>query len=114
MNDPEYMDPYGPQNHPLPSTKKSTGMRIEIKTLIDTHDCETCGCSWAEGGQVYIDGKLVFERVPRAYCYDSPTFSEADLLVMALKKEGHEVFVDGFKYDICSHDEEYHGYKLST
>jgi hypothetical protein len=25
-------------------------MKIEIETMIDDHDCETCGCSWVEDG----------------------------------------------------------------
>lgn len=87
-------------------------MKIEIKTKTDSHDCETCGGSWAEGGSVHIDGELVLEREPVAYCYGVPSFSEDDLLVMALKKAGHTVSVDGTPYNICSHDEEYHEYKL--
>ena len=73
---------------------------------------ETCGGSWAEGGTVTIDGEVVLEREPLAYCYGVPSYSESDLLVMALKKAGIEVFVDGDKYFIQSHDDEYHGFKL--
>lgn len=87
-------------------------MKIEINTKIDYHECETCGTSYADGGSVYVDDKLVLERPPRSYCFDSPSFDQNDLLVMALKKVGIEVFVDGDQYHICSHDEEYHGYKL--
>jgi hypothetical protein len=87
-------------------------MKVEIEVLTDSHDCETCGCSWAEGGVVYVDGVEVLVRKPSAYCYNSPSFSESDLLVMALTKLGHEVLVDGSRYQICSHDDEYHGYKL--
>lgn len=87
-------------------------MKIEIKTTTDSHGCETCGGSWAEGGVVYVDGKEVLERIPSAYCYGVPSFSESDLLVMALKKIGIDVFVDGFRYDVCSHDDEYYERKL--
>lgn len=87
-------------------------MKIEIKTLSDSHDCETCGGSWAEGGIVYVDGKELLRREPVAYCYGVPSFSESDLLVMALKKLGVELTVDGRPFDIYSHDDEYHGYKL--
>ena len=85
---------------------------IEIKTMTDSHDCETCGGSWAEGGVVYVDGEEVLRREPVAYCYGVPTFSEHDLLVMALKKIGVEVKVDGKLFEVYSHDDEYHGYKL--
>ena len=87
-------------------------MNIEIKTTSDHHDCETCGGGWAEGGSVYIDGELVLEREPLAYCYGAPSFSESDLLVMALKKAGHSVTVDEHPYEIFSHDDEYHEHKL--
>lgn len=87
-------------------------MKIEIKVLTDVRDCETCGSSWAEGGFVYVDGVMVLERIPSAHCYNSPSFSESDLLVMALTKLGHEILVDGSKYQICSHDDEYHGCNL--
>ena len=82
---------------------------IEITTMCDTHECETCGSSWADGGIVYVDSKEVLRREPSAYCYDTPSFSESDLLVMALKKLGIEVLVNGATYQICSHDDEYHG-----
>lgn len=87
-------------------------MKIEIKTLSDSYDCETCGGSWAEGGVVYVDGLEVLRREPVAYCYGVPSFSEHDLLVMTLKKIGVEVTVDGFQFQVCSHDDEYHGHKL--
>lgn len=87
-------------------------MKIEIKTWTDSHDCETCGSSWAEGGIVYVDGKEVLRREPSAYCFGVPSFSESDLLVMALKKLGHQVLVDGHQYQVCSHDDEYHECKL--
>ena len=87
-------------------------MKIEIETMTDDHDCETCGCSWAEGGVVYVDGKEVLRRKPSAYCYGAPSFSEHDLLVMALKKIGIELTVDGLPFQVYSHDDEYHGFKL--
>lgn len=87
-------------------------MKIDIKLMTDDHDCETCGSTWAEGGVVYVDGKEVLRREPVAYCYGTPTFSEHDLLVMALKKIGIQVMVDGNPFEVYSHDDEYHGYKL--
>lgn len=89
-------------------------MKIEIETMTDEHDCETCGCSWSEGGVVYVDGKEVLRREPTAYCYGAPSFSEHDLLVMTLKKIGVEVTVDGEQFQVYSHDDEYHGYELEN
>jgi hypothetical protein len=87
-------------------------MKIEITTMVDSYDCETCGGSWAEGGVVYVDDKKVLERKPSASCFGSSSFSEADLLVMALAKLGHEILVDNYKYSLNSHDDEYYGHKL--
>lgn len=82
---------------------------IEIKTSQDDHDCDTCGTTYARGGVVYIDGRKTLDKEPVAYCYGSTNYDEADLLVMALAAVGVEVRVDGSRYDICSHDDEYHG-----
>lgn len=82
--------------------------RIEIETSSDVYECETCGSSWAEGGVVFVDGKEILRREPLAYCYGASSYSESDLLVMALKKLDIEVIVDGEQYFISSHDE-YHG-----
>ena len=87
-------------------------MKIEIETMIDSHECETCGYSAAYGGIVYIDGKEALRREPIAYCYGAPSFDEDALLVMALKKIGIDVFVDNERYFISSIDEEYHEFEL--
>jgi len=89
-------------------------MIIDIETMDDSHECETCGISVAYGGVVYIDGKEVLRREPSAYCYDDPSFDEDALLVMALKKIGIDVFVDGERYFISSIDEEYHEFELEN
>ena len=81
---------------------------IEIKTLSDEHDCETCGCTWAEGGTVYVDGKKVLEKEPIAHCYGGVSYSEEELLVMALKVLGINVTVDGARFHVDYHDEDYH------
>ena len=76
-------------------------MRIEITTDSDTCDCETCGASWASGGTVSIDGELVLDLPAQASCFGGQSFSESDLLVLALRKLGHEVMTDGLPYHIC-------------
>lgn len=82
---------------------------IEIKTLTDDHDCDTCGTTYASGGVVYIDGRKIIDKEPVAHCYGSANYDEADLLVMALAAVGVEVRVDGSRYHIYCHDDEYHG-----
>lgn len=83
--------------------------KIEIKTDEDTFDCEVCGYDYAEGGSVYVDGELVLEREAIAACYGGSDFRSYELLVMALDKLGIEVLVDGDRFHITHHDDEYHG-----
>lgn len=84
-------------------------MKIEIETSNDTHDCETCGSTWAEGGTVTIDGEVVLDLEPLAHCFGGQNYSETDLLVMALAKVGIDVDVDGGKWHITCHNDDYHG-----
>lgn len=83
-------------------------MRIEIETNYDTHYCDTCGNNWADGGVVRVDGVEVLRRDPHAHCYNGTSYNVDELLVMALDKLGHTVMVDGGKYHVCCHDDEYH------
>lgn len=84
-------------------------MDIRIETARDTSECDCCGTCYAEGGTVTIDGVLVLDRPPAAACYDGESYSESELLVMALAKMGHPVLVDGAPFHVTCHDPEYHG-----
>lgn len=84
-------------------------MKIEISTNYDSWDCETCGYDYAQGGTVKIDGNVVIDLPAQAHCFDGQDFSEDDLLVMALHKIGIEVFVDGDRYHVTCHNDDYHG-----
>ena len=82
-------------------------MKIEINTDHDSDNCETCGTSFASGGTVHIDGELVIDLPARAHCFGGQDFSCAELLVLALRKMGHTVDVDGDPYFIqCEIDGE--------
>lgn len=70
-------------------------MKIDIVTNSDVNDCETCGVSFAEGGSVTIDGNLIVDLPAIAHCFDGQSFSEGDLLVIALRKLGHTVNING-------------------
>jgi hypothetical protein len=83
-------------------------MRIDIETNDDIHDCETCGFDYAEGGVVKVNGVEVLRRDAVAHCYAGTSYNEDELLVMALKKLGHDVFVNGDRYHVCCVDDEYH------
>jgi len=59
-------------------------MRIDIETLSDEHDCETCGGSYATGGIVKVDGREFFRFEPFAYCFDEKSLEPDDLLAIVL------------------------------
>lgn len=84
-------------------------MKIRIETDDDSHDCETCGGSYADGGKVYVDDVLVIDKPASAHCFNGTSFDEGELLVMALKKLGHDVIVDGEPFHVSCHDDDYHG-----
>ena len=82
-------------------------MKIEINTDDDIHNCETCDASFASGGTVHIDGELVIDLPAQAHCFGGQDFSQDELLVLALRKLGHAVEVDGELYFIqCKVDGE--------
>ncbi|MBZ9943472.1 hypothetical protein LB533_20510 [Mesorhizobium sp. BR1-1-13] len=66
-------------------------MDIKIERLSDTHDCETCGPSWAEGARIYIDGALVLELDPHAHCYDGDNYDDEAIFRRILEHLGHTV-----------------------
>lgn len=84
-------------------------MKIEITTDSDSFECDCCGVNYADGGEVTIDGELVLSRPASASCVGSESWTEAELLVMALKKLGHEVIVDESPFHVCRYDRDYHG-----
>ncbi len=80
-------------------------MKIEIDTNEDTYDCETCGWGYAIGGSVKIDGVEIISLPAIAHCYSGQSFSETDLLVIALRKLGHEVITNGDDWHIaCAYE----------
>lgn len=64
-------------------------MKIKIERLSDTHDCETCGPSWADGARVYFDGEVALELEPHAYCYDGDDYSDDKIFAAILERLGH-------------------------
>ena len=66
-------------------------MKIKIDWLHDSMDCETCGLSYAEGAQVFIDGALVLDLKPAAACFDGAHFAQDDVYNRLLAHLGHEV-----------------------
>lgn len=52
---------------------------LDIRWQPDEHDCETCGSSWAEGAEVYLNGTLILSRSPIAACFDAASYSADDI-----------------------------------
>lgn len=53
---------------------------LHVIRLRDTHDCETCGWSIADGYTIVKDGVPVLTRKPHAHCYDGDDYNDTDLL----------------------------------
>lgn len=68
-------------------------VKVKIECLTDYNDCETCGGGFEDGGRIWIDGVLVWEKVPHAGCYDNTCYSVGDLMTIAMEKLGIEVEV---------------------
>lgn len=81
-------------------------MKIEITTNHDEYECEACGNDYASGGTVTADGVEIVNLPAQAHCYSGQSFSESDLLVIALRKLGHEVIIDGDDWHItCAYED---------
>jgi hypothetical protein len=65
--------------------------KLEINWLSDYHDCDTCGCSYAEGAVVKLNGETIVELIPFAHCYDIETWSESEVYFEVFKKLGFDV-----------------------
>jgi hypothetical protein len=52
---------------------------IRVERTTDSHDCETCGCSFADGARIYVDGELKADLVPSAYCFDGTSYEDEDI-----------------------------------
>lgn len=64
-------------------------MKITIETLYDEYDCDTCGCSFAEGAIVMFDGEEVISMMPQAHCYSGKDYTQDMIFEAILNKLGH-------------------------
>lgn len=64
---------------------------IKIEWLSDSHDCETCGTSWANGANVWIDGVLSLELHPYAACFCGSDFPSDEVYKAIIQKLGYKV-----------------------
>lgn len=61
---------------------------IRIERVTDHHDCETCGCSLADGARVYFDGELGLELTPSGWCFDGVSYEDDEIYAEILKSLG--------------------------
>ena len=76
----------------------------KIIYLTDSYDCETCGCNYAEGYQIYKDDELVVDKSPVAHCYAGINFDHSCAPFEILKLEGvtvetEETDISNYEYD---------------
>lgn len=65
--------------------------KIKIEWLSDSHECDTCGTSWATGANVWIDGILTLELLPHAHCYEESHYNPDEVYKRILHQLGYEV-----------------------
>jgi hypothetical protein len=68
--------------------------KIRIEKTWDSVDCETCGCSYADGARIYIDGLLVEELKPVASCFGGESYDDEAVFAAALKHLGHKLVLE--------------------
>lgn len=66
-------------------------MKIQIKWLEDSFDCELCGTSYADGAEVIFDGEPALSLVPSAHCFGGLHHDRDDVFRKIIEKLGHEV-----------------------
>ena len=65
--------------------------QIDIEWLDDSSDCDTCGCSYAEGAVVKIDGEVTLDLTPSAHCFGGVNHDREDVFYRILQHLGHTV-----------------------
>ena len=68
---------------------------VSIRWLQDTHECDTCGTSYADGASVSVDGRPLLELVPSAHCYGGDSWDPETVFRAVLRELGHSVSEDG-------------------
>lgn len=68
---------------------------IQIEWLSDEHECETCGCTYAEGARVtsieYPEPRVVFAFIPHAWCQGGDSWDREHVYLGILEALGHEI-----------------------
>ena len=64
---------------------------FKINWLSYSYDCDTCGCSFATGATVSIEGLETFTLPAVAHCYAGESYDELQVYETILRKLGYEV-----------------------
>jgi hypothetical protein len=64
---------------------------LDIRWLSDRSDCETCGWSYADGAEVFLDGRPILLLAPVASCFGGSHWERDDVLKMVLEQLGYTV-----------------------
>jgi hypothetical protein len=68
--------------------------QVKIIRTTGIDDCESCGTSYSEGYEVYINDKLAHELVPLAHCYGGATYEIEDAFKLLLQGLGYDVIIE--------------------
>lgn len=64
---------------------------IKIKWLSDSHDCDVCGSSFAEGAEITMPDGSVSILPATAYCYGGESYDSQYVYEAILYKLGYKV-----------------------
>lgn len=64
---------------------------IIIEHLEDTHECDTCGISYADGYRATCNGEVIDEFTPVAHCYQPMHIELEDFLIDVMETLGYKV-----------------------
>ena len=52
---------------------------IEIETIVDDVDCETCGGNYAMGAKITLEGSSILHLKPFAHCYNGISYDDEEI-----------------------------------
>lgn len=64
---------------------------ISIEWTTDTHNCDTCGTSYAEGAIVRLNDEIILNLEPIAHCYDGDNYNQNEVYNKILEYLGYTV-----------------------
>lgn len=74
--------------------------KVLIAKTVDVSECECCGCSYADGASIHVDGKLHTVLSPIAACFDGASYDEDDIFREVLRSLNVNV-VYSSEYGYC-------------